>query len=512
MYEDLGISEEDWNSTPQSVKTALIALEHRARLLEIRFLAYEKKLAALEAKEAEIQSLRTEVAALRERLGQNSTNSSRPPSCDPPPANRRARREGSSKKRGAQVGHQGAGRTLKPVEAVDQVVDLRPPRCRRCGRRLSGDDPQPARHQVAEIPPAQATITEYRRHRLACAGCGVKTEAQWDAAVPAGRFGARLQAVTAYLTGRLGLSHRDCLEALDVLHGVKIGLGSISALQRQVSQALAVPVETAREFVRRQAVNHVDETGWREQSRLSWLWVNATRQVTAFQVAPKRDAATAREVIGRAQRSIITTDRYLGYSWLATHRRQVCWAHLKRDFQAISERSGESQEIGAALLEQTKEVFRLWQQLRVGAVSRRKFRQLIMPVEQRVKELLSEGSECRSSKTRGTCRQIQAVESALWTFVRVQGVEPTNNAAERALRRAVLWRRKSFGTQSETGSRSVRWRRWSCCDFHHKRYCSSGLRNRRKAWASAAGCCGAADCLARRRASPTGYRRSGSPA
>jgi transposase len=455
MFKDLGISEEDWNSTPQSVKTALIALEHRARLLEIRFTAYDKKLAALEAKDAEIESLKTEVAALRERLGQNSTNSSRPPSSDPPQASRPSRREPSGKKQGAQVGHPGAGRSLKPMEEVNHLVELRPPRCRRCGRRLQGDDPQPARHQVTEIPSAPAEVTEYRRHTLACAACGGKTEAEWGEEVPAGRFGARLQATVAYLTGRLGLSHRDCVEALGVLHGVRLSLGSVSAIQREVSAALAAPVETAREFVRHQAVNHVDETGWREQSRLSWLWVNATRQVTAFQVAPKRDAATAREVIGRARQGIITTDRYLSYGWLATARRQVCWAHLKRDFQAISERGGESQEIGEALLEQTKEVFRLWHELRDGAISRRKFQHLMAPVQRRVTELLDEGSACRSSKTRGTCRQIQAVEAALWTFVRVGGVEPTNNSAERALRRAVLWRRKSFGTQSETGSRFV---------------------------------------------------------
>jgi transposase len=455
MFTDLGISEEDWNSTPQSVKTVLIALQHQARLLEIRFTAYEKKLAALEAKEAEIESLKTEVAALRERLGQNSSNSSRPPSSDPPQASRRARREPSGKKQGAQVGHQGAGRALKAVEEVDHVVDLRPLRCRKCGRRLAGDDPQPARHQVSEIPPAQAAVTEYRRHTLACQTCGVKTEAEWSEEVPKGTFGARLQATIAYLTGRLALSHRETAEALSVLHGVEICVGSISAVQQQVSRALAAPVETAREFVRDQAVNHVDETGWREQSKLSWLWVNATEQVTAFQIAPKRDAATAREVIGRARTSIITTDRYLGYSWLATERRQVCWAHLARDFQAISERSGESQELGEALLLQTKEVFRLWHQVTEGTVSRRKFQQLIAPVRQRFTELLAAGSECRSSKTRGTCRQMQAVAPALWTFVRMKGVEPTNNAAERALRRAVLWRRKSFGTQSEAGSRFV---------------------------------------------------------
>ena len=178
MFADLGISEADWDATPQSVKTALIVLQHQARLLEIRFTAYEKKLAALEAKEAEIESLKTEVAALRERLGQNSSNSSRPPSSDPPQADRPARRESSGKRQGAQVGHPGAGRALKPVEEVDHVVDLRPVRCRKCGRRLAGDDPQPARHQVTEIPVAQSEVTEYRRHTLACAACGGKTEAE----------------------------------------------------------------------------------------------------------------------------------------------------------------------------------------------------------------------------------------------------------------------------------------------------------------------------------------------
>lgn len=130
-------------------------------------------------------------------------------------------------------------------------------------------------------------------------------------------------------------------------------------------------------------------------------------------------------------------------------------AHLKRDFQAISEREDEAKEIGESLLAQTKEVFRLWHEVKDGTLSWRKFQKLMAPVAQRVTELLDAGSDCRSSKTRGTCRQIRTLEAALWTFVRVEGVEPTNNEAERALRRAVLWRRKSFGTQSEAGSRFV---------------------------------------------------------
>jgi transposase len=455
MDKDLGISEQDWNSTPQSVKTVVVALQHQARLLEIRFTAYEKRLADIEAKDAEIESLKTEVAALRERLGQNSSNSSQPPSSDTAQHRRPARREPSGNKQGAQLNHPGAGRSLKPAAEVDRVINLRPQRCRSCGRSLKGDDPTPARHQVTEVPPAHAEVIEYRRHTLGCQTCGVKTAAEWSTEVPEGSFGARLQATVAYFTGRLGLSHRDCVEALSVLHGASLSLGSVNALQRQVSRALTAPVETAREFVQQQSVNHVDETGWRERGKLNWLWVNATRQVTAFRIAPKRDAATAREVIGVAKTSIITTDRHLAYNWLATTRRQVCWAHLQRDFQAISERGGESQEIGKALLGQTKELFRLWHQVRDGVLSRRKFQHLIAAVRQRVKELLDEGSDCQSSKTRGTCRQIRTLESALWTFGRVRGVEPTNNVAERALRRAVLWRRKSFGTQSEVGSRFV---------------------------------------------------------
>lgn len=115
-----------------------------------------------------------------------------------------------------------------------------------------------------------------------------------------------------------------------LLHGVEISMGSISAVQRQVSHALAVPVETAHEFVRQQSVNHVDETGWREKGKLNWLWVNATPHVTAFRIAAKRDSATARKIIGSAKTSIITTDRYLGYSWLATTRRQLRISCLRR--------------------------------------------------------------------------------------------------------------------------------------------------------------------------------------
>ena len=234
-----------------------------------------------------------------------------------------------------------------------------------------------------------------------------------------------------------------------------MSLGTVSAIQQQVSDALAAPVETAQGYVQRQTVNYVDETGWKEKSSQCWLWLNATKDVTLFCVRARRDSATAREVIGNGKGGVITTDRFRGYSWLGDGRRQICWAHLKRDFQAMAEGGEESKEIGEALLEQTKELFDLWHQVREGALNRRRFQRLMVPVQQRVNELLDKGSGCKSAKTRGTCRQLRTIEASLWTFVRTRGVEPTNNQAERALRRAVLWRRKSFGTKSESGSRFV---------------------------------------------------------
>jgi len=268
-------------------------------------------------------------------------------------------------------------------------------------------------------------------------------------------FGSRTQAVIAYLTGRLGASHRDVTEAMSVLYGLSLSTGSVSSIQRQVSEALRGPVEEASHFIRQQKSQHVDETGWRESGHLKWLWVNATRDVTAFEVLDGRGAAEAKRVISPEAGGIVTTDRYWSYDWLAGRRRQVCWAHLRRDFQAMVDRGGESAVTGRALLEQGKRLFKLWHQLRAGDLSHERLASLMRPVRREVKRLLEAGARCGHQKTRRTCTNILKVECSLWTFLRVEGVEPTNNAAERALRRAVLWRRKSFGTQSAEGSRFV---------------------------------------------------------
>jgi transposase len=253
----------------------------------------------------------------------------------------------------------------------------------------------------------------------------------------------------------LGASHRDVAEAMTVLYGLPMSTGSVSSIQRQVSYALAAPAQEAARFVRQQLAQHVDETGWRECGRMKWLWANATADVTAFEVLPGRGGDEARQVIDPEAKGIVTTDRYWSYNWLSARRRQVCWAHRARDFQAMVDRGGESEQTGEALLQQVRQLFKLWHKARDGDLSRAWLASAMGTVRRRVKKLLEAGARCGPKKRRRTCANILKVERSLWTFVRIQGVEPTNNAAERALRRAVLWRRKSFGTQSAEGSRFV---------------------------------------------------------
>jgi transposase len=455
MFNRFQISDEDWQRTPATVQQAFTFLYHQFLLLEVRSQAYEHQLDQLREQVTQIDDLKAEMAELRERLGQNSSNSSKPPSSDPPQQHQPIERQTRGRKRGGQVGHPGKGRKLKAVAQVDYLIDLRPTSCLHCGSLLLGDDPQPARHQVSDLPVHRALVTEYRRHTLKCLSCGAANRASWPTDMPRGSFGPRTQAVGAYLSGRLHLSHRDVVEALEVLHGVKLSLGSVSARQRQVSAALAGPVQTAQGYVQRQPVNHVDETSWYQQDKLHWLWLAATEAVTVFRLLAGRGSAQAKQVISKSARGIIITDRYNAYNWLPLQRRQLCWAHLKRDFQAMAEREGESAEIGQGLLEQTRELCHLWHQRREGQLRQASWRRQIKVIEQEVKKLLIAGTESGHAKTRHTCANILQVEPCLWTFARREGIEPTNNNAERALRRAVLWRKKSFGTQSETGSRFV---------------------------------------------------------
>lgn len=429
-----GISAEDWAATPVAVRELVIALLGIA---------------------ATVEPLKKRLAELEERLNKTSRNSSKPPSSDPPSAPPRQKRTPLGRKPGGQKGHPGHGRRLKPPEQVRRIVEVKPVSCQACGALLLGEDLQPVRHQVTELPRIEPEVTEYRRHTLTCLACGTQTEAEWPVEMPSNHFGPRVQATVSYLTGRMGVSQRDVEEMMGTIFHTDISLGSIPALEQQVSAALAEPVAEARAYVQQQLVNHVDETGWREGTQRIWLWVNATPWMTVFQLLATRGAAGAKQVLGETFQGIVGSDRWSAYNWLDPQRRQVCWAHLQRDFQAFVDRGGESEQIGRALLDLVEEMFGLWHRVRDGPLRRADFQTAMQSIQVRVGDLLREGGRLSHDKTRRTCQNILKLEAALWTFVRIEGVEPTNNRAERPLRRAVLWRRRSFGTQSEGGSRFV---------------------------------------------------------
>lgn len=422
MFSELGISCEDWERTPQAVRTVVLFLQHQLRLFQIRHTGYERQLATLNEKLAQIDDLKAEMEELRERVNQNSRNSSKPPSSDPPHQKPPLGGEPSTRKRGAQDAHQGAGRALKPAEEVDAVVELRPVSCRACGHKLEGDDLHPARHQVAEVPRVRAQVTAYRQHTLRCGACGAPNRAELPAEIPRGSFGARAQAIISYLTGRLAVSHRDAAEAMRVLHGLDVSVGSLASVQRQVSEALAQPVAQAQAFAQQQKSQHVDETGWREGARRKWLWVNATSDMTLFRVLDGRSTKDAKQVINCSAKSIITTDRYGVYNWLPARRRQICWAHLRRDFHAIEERGGESAATGKKLLEQVTQLFALWHGVRDHTLTRAELQVQTKPIKGQVKHLLEAGTRSTHPKTRRTCQNILKVAESLWTFVRVEGV------------------------------------------------------------------------------------------
>jgi transposase len=438
----LSIPPEDWDRTPVSVQVVLIALWQENQALKQQVAALQEQVAALQA----------EVERLHEQVNKNSRNSSKPPSSDPPYARKYPKREKSGRRRGGQKGHPGKGRQLKASEQVHRVVVSKPSSCQHCGALLLGEDPSPRRHQVSELPRVEPEITEYQQHTLTCSVCGAQTSGEWPTEMPRGSFGPRTQAMIGYLGGRLGMSDRDVQEWMAVAFHTDLSLGSIPAQEQRVSAALAQPMQEAQEYVRQQAYANVDETGWRQMDQRAWLWVAATAWVTVFIVVGTRGAAGLKRLLGERFEGIVGSDRWSAYQGLDPLRRQVCWAHLKRDFQALVDRGGESSIIGNLLLAQVKSMFELWCRVRDGTLSRTDFQGAMRPIQAEVKGLLEIGALLSQRSTRKTCRNILNLEPALWTFVTREGVEPTNNAAERPLRRGVIWRRRSFGTQSEAGS------------------------------------------------------------
>ena len=425
---------EVWEQAPEPVQVVMSAMVEY----------YEQRIAQLEA----------EVRELTARLNQHSQNSSKPPSSDGPHVKRKPPKPPSGRKPGGQPGHPLHQRALVPVDDVDEVIACKPEQCRRCGQPLTGSDPAPWRQQVMELPPVHPHMTEYQRHRLKCPRCGITTCGELPAGVVPTCYGARLASVVALCTGGYRMSKRMAASFCREVLGIELSLGEISQIEQTVTSAVAPAVEEAVVYVQSCDLN-IDETPWKERGKRRTLWTLVTTQLSVFAITTGRGATVLRQLVGEWYSGFLTSDRAKVYDSYPRRRRQVCWSHLMRDFQAMIDRGGPGRVVGEALLEHAHVVFAWWHWVRDGTWQRSTFQSYVQRLRASFKLELEWGTQNACPKTAATCRELLVREAALWTFVRVEGVDPTNNLAERSLRHGVLWRKVSFGTQSERGSRFV---------------------------------------------------------
>jgi transposase len=434
------------------------ALQQMVRDLRILVREQQALLAVIPQLQASVAQLQVQVRELTERQNRNSGNSSKPPSSDPP-WRQRPPKPPTGRKCGGQKGHPGYCRRLAPPHAVDHVVVCAPDACAHCGGPFPESTRQRRkirRFQVVELPPIRPEITEYQQEARWCRGCGRRT---WGT-LPAGVnrcVGPRVQAVATLLSGACRLPRRQTQALLADLFGVQLSLGTLCALEADTARALAAPYGELAAEVPRTAVLGVDETSWKEAGTLHWIWTAVTKQFAFFYVDRHRSRAVLQAVLPETAGTgpVVISDRYSAYGHLPAERRSLCWAHLARDFRAAEERGGIDAVIGRWVLEVFGKVLAPWHRYRAGELRREAFLAEIQARQQELQTPLQWGAEHGSRKTRTLCDALLNQWSSLWTWLEVEGGEPTNNAAERALRPAVLWRKSSFGHQSETGEQFV---------------------------------------------------------
>jgi transposase len=463
------MNEETYAQIPEDALLYMRAL--RRRIMELERTDPQQRIAELEAAnrglQVELEDALAKIAQQQDQIGQlqqqladttaklntNSSNSSLPPSSDRFRGKRRPPTppDQPRKKRGGQQGHPRQQRPLVGPDQVRETIPCIPTTCRRCGKPLTGNDSDPLRHQVAELPVVVPDVVEYQLHRLICPCCHTSTCGTLPPGVK-GQFGPRLEAALALLAGQYRLGLRPVADLAADLWGLNISTGMVSKLRGRTAEALELPWVQVALYIRDHNVN-IDETTWRENKKRAYLWAAVTRLAALFRVFNNRTAQSAQSMLGKAYAGVATCDRLKSYWWIK--RLQWCWAHLRRDFQAMIDRGKPGKAIGESLLGQSNTLFHLWHQFREGKLSRKRLQEAMRPVREAVKLALQRGEKSRCGKTAGTCKELLGHEEWLWTFVDVEEVEPTNNEAERTARHAVLLRKTSGGTDSQQGSRFI---------------------------------------------------------
>ena len=431
--------------------------DQRDRIAEL-----EAQLAARDAEIVELKAIIAELnrklEVLTEKLGQNSSNSHLPPSSDGPGASAKKAKERrkvpSTRKRGGQKGRRGAHRQLLPPDKIDAFVDLFPVACEGCGAMLPQiPDLAPRRYQWLELLACKPHLTEIRRHEVECEHCGHRTLAPYDAQkIPPSPFGPRLTAVVAMLTGVYHLSRRCAQRLLREILGIELSLGTISAMEARASAALVPAVDEAQRQVEGSEVKHTDATSWLRTGILMSLWTIASAMATVYRIVGDGCRETIRPLFGTRE-GILVSDRASVFKFWSMPCRQICWAHLLRKFVSFSERDGPAGAIGRELLECTSLVFDYWRGFKDGSLTREELVAWTRPVQRQFEAVLERAVAAEIPRLSGSCADVLEHREALWTFVKHPGVEPTNNHAERELRAFVLWRKRSFGSQSDRGER-----------------------------------------------------------
>ena len=443
------MNQEEITKTIDGLKPAIAAVtDPNARAI------IEVLLQIIEAQNKIIAAQQKEIDSLKEKLNTNSSNSSNPPSTNRFKSGGKSGSKGgkgSNGKPGGQPGHKGVSRALLAEEEVDHIEQHQPPSVCSCGGAIEILHCY-QRHQVHELPKIKIMVTEHQLMAGCCGACGQEHRATLPAHVPSGMLGPYLLALIATCTSDYKMSKRDVVRLFGDLFCLSLSVATIKRAEETVSQAIAPVVEEAKAFVQQQKIVNCDETSHAECGKKMWTWVAIANSVAVFMIAATRSTKAAKALLGEAFQGILGSDRYCAYTWVAADCRQVCWAHLIRDFKKIAERDGASKRIGWRLLVYSRQMFRLWHAVHKGTLSRAGFKEKMKPIRYAIEELLVAGTKIDHDKTRGTCFEILKVKVALWTFIDVVGVEPTNNLAERVLCKIVIWRKVCFGTWSANGT------------------------------------------------------------
>ena len=417
--------------------------------------------------ERRVAELTERLAELERRLNLHSGNSSVPPAANPPWAPRPVVKKPTGKKPGGQVGHAGHHRKLLSPGEVDGVMRHTPQACRHCGRSLDADSMNQGRvvhrHQVMELPERAVKVIEHQSIVCRCGGCGGESGMPIPSSVLSSVCGDRLSAGISFMSSRVHGSRRAIEQMLGELLGAPLSLGTIIARESEMSDALDQPYRDARTAIRQARAKNMDETGWKRAGR--YLWLAATPRLAVFHVDPCRNRDAMEQLLGEKPLGVICSDRFGVYDKIPVKQRSICWAHLKRDVQAFvdaggsaGESTGESslsKQFGESMLAVVKQITELWHRFRGGQIARSTLQKRLTPIRRTLQDLLNAHRTSPVKRIGTFCRALLKLEKALWTFARVEGIEPTNNHAERMLRPAVCWRKTSLGSHSLGGCRFV---------------------------------------------------------